>query len=115
MKELLCFSIMKGENTMNEEMRNEIEVTEVATTEDNYDVSYEGSGAGKIIIGLAGLGVAGLVGLVGLAIKNKEKLKNKRTERMIKKLEKQGYIVDAPEFENVESEDIEEPEEVEAE
>lgn len=97
---------------MNEEMRNEIEVTEVATTEDDYDVSYEGSGAGKVIIGLAGLGIAAAAGLV---IKNKEKLKNKRTERMIKKLEKQGYIVDAPEFDVIEAEDIEELEDVEAE
>ena len=75
---------------MNEEMRNEIEVTEVAEYENN-EVSCGGSGVGKVIIGLAGLGVAAVT---GVALKNKEKLKNKRTERMIRKLEKQGYIVE---------------------
>ena len=84
-----------------ENINNEIiETTEIDTTDVNYvDVAYDDSGEGngglgKIVFG--GLILLG-AGAVALAVKNKEKIKNKATKRKIAKLEKQGYVVVSPE------------------
>lgn len=78
---------------MSEEIRNE-EVMEEAT--EIYDLEpvsegeeSGGNGAIKLIVGA--VAVAGAVG--ALAWKGKDKIKQKRTEHQIKKLEKKGFVV----------------------
>lgn len=92
---------------MNEEMILQ-ETTEETNTEiDTTYVDSESSSGGlatKVLLGLGGLLVAGTV----VAVKNKDKIKAKLTDRQIKKLEKKGYIISK-------SEDSDEPKIIEAE
>lgn len=80
-----------------EEMKNEVIETmddvEVIDTYPEEESDSESNGLGKLVI--AGLGIAAAtVGV--LAVKNKEKIKQKRLERAKKKLEAAGYSVDDP-------------------
>lgn len=79
-----------------------IEENEVAldNLEENED---QDSGLGFAIAGL----VLGVGAVAALIVKNKDKIKAKRIERQIKKLEKEGY--------NVSKIDVEDTEEVEVE
>lgn len=77
-------------NEVIEETMDEVEVIDLYPEEDGDD---SGSGIGKLVI--AGLGIAAAtVGV--LAVKNKEKIKQKRLDRMKKKLEANGYGVEDP-------------------
>ena len=80
-----------------ENMNNEIiETTEIETTDVDYvDVNYDESGEGNGNLGkvVFGLVIAGGAAAVAVAVKNKDKIKAKLTERRIAKLEKQGYVV----------------------
>ena len=73
------------------ETMDDVEVVDLLPEEDG---DYSGSnGLGKLVI--AGLGIAAAtVGV--LAVKNKERIKQKRLERMKKKLEAAGYGVEDP-------------------
>ena len=79
---------------MNEEIMNVENEEVIGEVVDTYE-ELENSGKG-----LLGTIVAGVV-LVGagavLAYKNRDKLKKKRTEKLIRKLEDQGYKVTEPE------------------
>lgn len=80
-----------------EENKNEVIETmddvEVIDTYPEEESDSESNGLGKLVI--AGLGIAAAtVGV--LAVKNKEKIKQKRLERAKKKLEAAGYSVDDP-------------------
>ena len=79
-----------------------IEENEVAldNLEENED---QDSGLGFAVAGL----VLGVGAVAALIVKNKDKIKAKRIERQIKKLEKEGY--------NVSKIDIDDAEEVEVE
>lgn len=84
---------------MAEEMKNEViektmddvEVNDSYPVEDSED--SESSGFGKFVI--AGLAIAG-AGLAALAVKNKDKIKEKRLERAKKKLIDAGYAIEGP-------------------
>lgn len=72
------------------ETMDDVEVIDMYP-EDEHD--SESNGIGRLVI--AGLGIAAAtVGV--LAVKNKEKIKQKRLERMKKKLEANGYGVEDP-------------------
>ena len=80
-----------------EEMKNEVieamDDVEVIDLHPEEDSDSESNGLGKLLI--AGLGIAAAtVGV--LAVKNKEKIKQKRLERAKKKLEAAGYSVEDP-------------------
>lgn len=72
---------------MNEEMGTVMESVEIY---DEPEFSSEG-GFGKKLLAVGGTVIVG--GATALAIKNRDKLKAKMTERKIKKLEKQGFVV----------------------
>lgn len=72
------------------ETMDDVEVIDMYPEEES---DSESNGIGKLVI--AGLGIAAAtVGV--LAVKNKEKIKQKRLERMKKKLEANGYGVEDP-------------------
>ena len=83
---------METTNTMNEEIREEVtELTEV--WEDIPAEAGEGSISGTVVkLALAGLGAAA----IAVGIKQRGKIKEWNNKRRIKKLEKQGYIVEYP-------------------
>lgn len=68
-------------------MNEEMESVEIY---DEPEFSSEG-GFGKKLLAVGGTVIVG--GATALAIKNRDKLKAKMTERKIKKLEKQGFVV----------------------
>ena len=81
----------ENKNEVIEETMNDVEVLELYP-EDEEEIS-ESSGIGKFVI--AGLGIAAAtVGV--LAVKNKEKIKEKRLVKMKKKLLEAGYEVEDP-------------------
>lgn len=99
---------------MNEEMTNfeEMENTEVSTINDDFETSGGGI-AGKIVVGTLAVAAVG----AGAALLCKNKVKTKIEERRIKKLEKKGYVVykpdevvDEPEDEYFDEEEVEETE-----
>ena len=81
-----------------EEMKNEVieetmEDVEVIDLYPEEDSDSESHGLGKLVI--AGLGIAAAtVGV--LAVKNKEKIKQKRLERAKNRLLKAGYAIEGP-------------------
>ena len=80
-----------------EEMKNEVIETmddvEVIDTYPEEESDSESNGLGKLVI--AGLGIAAAtVGV--LAVKNKEKIKQKRLERAKNRLLKAGYVIEGP-------------------
>lgn len=79
-------------NTMNEEIMEEVtELTEVY--EDMPAETSEGSGSG-VILKLVGVALAAAA--TAVVVKKRDKIKEWRNERRIKKLEKAGYIVEYP-------------------
>ena len=73
------------------ETMDDVEVIDLYPEEENDDSGS--NGLGKLVV--AGLGIAAAtVGV--LAVKNKERIKQKRLERMKKKLEAAGYGVEDP-------------------
>lgn len=81
---------------MNEEiMNNEIELEEIENAEvetEETSVPEESDGNG-----LVGLIVTGLVLATGVILwKSKDKIKEWKDQRAIKRLEKRGYVVDRP-------------------
>lgn len=69
--------------TMNEEFENE---------ETTMDTSSSGGvSIGKVLLGVGGAALAGFA-----LFKNRDKLKEKQDQKRIKKLEKKGYVVIAP-------------------
>ena len=77
-------------NEVIEETMDDVEVIDMYPEEES---DSESNGLGKLLI--AGLGIAAAtVGV--LAVKNKEKIKQKRLERAKKKLEAAGYSVEDP-------------------
>ena len=73
------------------ETMDDVEVIDMYPEEESDDSGS--NGLGKLVI--AGLGIAAAtVGV--LAVKNKEKIKQKRLERAKKKLEAAGYSVEEP-------------------
>lgn len=80
-----------------------IEENEVAldNLEENED---QDSGLGFAIAGL----VLGVGAVAALIVKNKDKIKAKRIERQIKKLEKEGYNVSKINIEDTEEVEVEE-------
>ena len=83
------------------ETMDDVEVIDLYPEEDGDDSGS--NGLGKLVI--AGLGIAAAtVGV--LAVKNKERIKQKRLERAKKKLEDAGYNVDyRDEFEDDDDDD----------
>lgn len=91
---------------MNEETKVTTEVAATETQETNVSAetsSSKGSGSGSLGVLVVGALIAGGVGL----FKNRKKLTEKKTEKQIKKLEKQGYVVSRMEI--VDTEPVEEP------
>ena len=82
---------MEEKNEVIEETMNDVEVLELYP-EDEEEIS-ESSGIGKFVV--VGLAVAG-AGLAALAVKNKDKIKEKRLAKMKKKLLEAGYEVEDP-------------------
>ena len=82
---------MEEKNEVIEETMNDVEVLELYP-EDEEEIS-ESSGIGKFVV--VGLAVAG-AGLAALAVKNKDKIKEKRLAKMTKKLLEAGYEVEDP-------------------
>lgn len=81
----------ENKNEVIEETMNDVEILELYP-EDEEEIS-ESSGIGKFVI--AGLGIAAAtVGV--LAVKNKDKIKEKRLAKMKKKLLEAGYEVEDP-------------------
>lgn len=72
---------------MNEEMGTEMDLVEIY---DEPEFSSEG-GFGKKLLAVGGTVIIG--GATALAIKNRDRLKAKMTERKIKKLENSGFVV----------------------
>ena len=81
----------ENKNEVIEETMNDVEVLELYP-EDEEEIS-ESSGIGKFVV--VGLAVAG-AGLAALAVKNKDKIKEKRLAKMKKKLLEAGYEVEDP-------------------
>ena len=81
----------ENKNEVIEETMNDVEVLELYP-EDEEEIS-ESSGIGKFVV--VGLAVAG-AGLAALAVKNKDKIKEKRLAKMKKKLLEAGYDVEDP-------------------
>lgn len=79
-----------------EDKRNEmIEETEVVIEVEDYEEPVEGGRSLKGVV--IGVGSVMITGATALAVKNRDKIKNKLEERKIKKLEDKGYTVIAPE------------------
>lgn len=96
----IIFVVQKGEYTMNENFDTMDTMNmeeEVIVLEPAYEEAYEEdekSGLGSLLVkGALGLGAAGIGAAGALAFKNKEKIKNKITNRQIKKLTKKGFVV----------------------
>ena len=81
----------ENKNEVIEETMNDVEVLELYP-ETEEEIS-ESSGIGKFVV--VGLAVAG-AGLAALAVKNKDKIKEKRLAKMKKKLLEAGYEVEDP-------------------
>ena len=81
----------ENKNEVIEETMNDVDVLELYP-EDEEEIS-ESSGIGKFVV--VGLAVAG-AGLAALAVKNKDKIKEKRLAKMKKKLLEAGYEVEDP-------------------
>lgn len=100
------------ENERNEVM--EIETNEL-TESNNYETENSKSGSGLLVAG--GLALIGAAGAGAVAMLRKKGLLPTKEERAIKRLEKAGYVVMAPEkdFVDVEPNDVEDvaPEEEE--
>lgn len=87
---------------MSEEMKNMMDEIETVDTTDLYSGCIDaGSGSCKKIVVIGGSIVA--AGIAGLTIKNWKKIKDwkkeRSTEKSIKNLEKDGYIVTVDESE----------------
>lgn len=79
-----------------EDKRNEmIEETEVVIEVEDYEEPVEGRRSLKGVV--IGVGSVMVTGATALAIKNRDKIKDKLEERKIKKLEAKGYTVIVPE------------------
>ena len=80
-----------------EEMKNEVIETmddvEVIDTYPEEESDSESHGLGKLVIGVGLLAVGGLA---AVAVKNKDKIKEKRLAKMKKKLLEAGYEVEDP-------------------
>ena len=81
----------ENKNEVIEETMNDVEVLELYP-EDEEEIS-ESSGIGKFVIGVGLLTVGGLA---AVAVKNKDKIKEKRLAKMKKKLQDAGYEVEDP-------------------
>ena len=81
----------ENKNEVIEETMNDVEVIDLYP-EAEEEIS-ESSGIGKFVV--VGLAVAG-AGLAALAVKNKDKIKEKRLAKMKKKLLEAGYEVEDP-------------------
>ena len=82
---------MEAKTEVIEETMNDVEVLELYP-EDEEEIS-ESSGIGKFVIGVGLLAVGGLA---AVAVKNKNKIKEKRLERAKNKLIKAGYAIEDP-------------------
>lgn len=79
-------------NTMNEEIMEE--VTELTEVYDEVPAEIsEGSGSG-VVLKLVGIALAAAA--TAVTVKKWHKIKEWNTNRQIKKLEKQGFIVECP-------------------
>lgn len=87
-----------------EELKNEMELTEVEETyEPEEELEVSGGILKKVVVGVGAV----TVGAVGaLAVKNRDKLKTWKEERTIKKLRDGGYVVFKPEEDFDELEDF---------
>lgn len=84
-------------NIMNEEIMEETEVMDLQ--EETYELSEEineGGNGGMTVLKV--VGVLGLGAAIAYGIKKREDIKEWRNNRLAKKLRKQGYIVNEPEF-----------------
>ena len=72
-----------------EETMNDVEVIDLYPEEDGDDSGSHG--LGKLVIGVGLLAVGGLA---AVAVKNKDKIKEKRLERAKNKLIKAGYAIE---------------------
>ena len=82
---------------MSEEMRNEMIEETVEVEVYDYDESeVEGRRSIKGVV--IGVGSVAITGATALAIKNRDKIKEKLEERKIKKLEAKGYEIIRPEL-----------------
>lgn len=82
---------------MSEEMRNEmIEETVEVEVYDYDEPEVEGKRSIKGVV--IGVGSVMVTGATALAIKNRDKIKEKLEERKIKKLEAKGYEIIRPEL-----------------
>lgn len=94
----------------NKELNTQVEALEEFDYED-YDGEYEGGGILKKVI----IGAVGTAAAVGgaVVVKNRKRIADWRTMREIRKLEKKGFVVEAPEIEAevVNVEDVDDNEE----
>ena len=93
---------------MSEEMKNVMDEIETVDVEDLYSGCVDaGSGSCKKVVIIGGSIIA--AGLTGLTIKNWKKIKDwkkeRSTEKSIKNLEKDGYIVTVDESEFYDDQD----------
>ena len=82
---------MQENNEVIEETMNDVEVIDLYPEEDGDDSGSHG--LGKLVIGVGLLAVGGLA---AVAVKNKDKIKEKRLERAKNKLIKAGYAIEGP-------------------
>ena len=82
---------MEENNEVIEETMNDVEVIDLYPEEDGDDSGSHG--LGKLVIGVGLLAVGGLA---AVAVKNKDKIKEKRLAKMKKKLQDAGYEVEDP-------------------
>ena len=81
----------ENKNEVIEETTNDVEVIDLYPEEDGDDSGSHG--LGKLVIGVGLLAVGGLA---AVAVKNKDKIKEKRLAKMKKKLLEAGYEVEDP-------------------